>query len=373
MSRHTRRSRAGAGQGPRLPRVEVSGPTLTPRPDGEITQPRKRVSPGVLFAALTAACLIVAAGYVAVVALRNQSGGTLAASALPTGPTATTSAAIQGAPHLVFQHVVRDDNYAKVAVVPLSDPDGPRVMTDLSCERVYEAAGHGLCLVPDKGLIAQYWAIVFGSDFREQARIQLIGSPSRARVSADGRYGATTVFVYGHSYADAQFSTQTTIVDMARGTPVAELEQFAVFRDDVQIHSPDFNFWGVTFASDSNTFYATLRTGGQTFLVKGDIVARQLRVLHASVECPSLSPDGTRIAYKKPVGDQGDWRFTVLDLATMAETPLAEMESVDDQIEWMDNQQVMYGKAGGLWIVPSDGSGSPKLLVHDALSPAVVR
>lgn len=344
------------------------------------------VSPGLAFAALVAACLLIAVAYVSWAAIRTQSplasaapgvlpsqseapaGSEAPASAQPTPNGTTPPVAGQ---HLIFQNVARDTDYAKVAVVPLDDPQGPRVATDLTCERVYQAAGHGLCLVPDGGLITRYWAILFDGDYRERARIELVGSPSRARVSADGRYGATTVFVFGHSYADVAFSTQTTIIDMASATTIGELEQFSVYRGDTEIFSSDFNFWGVTFGADSNVFYATLRTAGQTYLVKGDIAAREVRIIHDNVECPSLSPDGTKIAFKKRVGELGEWRFTVLDLKTMVETPLAETESVDDQLEWMGDRQLIYGKAGSLWIVSSDGTGSPTLFVPDALSPSI--
>jgi hypothetical protein len=284
-----------------------------------------------------------------------------------------SSAAPAQVPSLVFQNVARTADYGKVASRPLADPAAERVVTSLNCERVHQAAGRGLCLVPEGGLITRYWAILFDDDFKELSRIELIGSPSRARVSPDGRYGATTVFVYGHSYADAVFSTQTTIIDMASATTVASLEQFAVFRDGTRIYAPDFNFWGVTFSSDSNTFYATLRTGGLTYLVKGDIAAREVHVVRPGVECPSLSPDGTRIGFKKATGDPGAWRFTVLDLATMVETPLAEAESVDDQLEWLDDERLLYGKSGNLWTVRADGTGSPEMFLPDALSPAVLR
>jgi hypothetical protein len=63
----------------------------------------------------------------------------------------------------------------------------------------------------------------------------------------------------------------------------------------------------------------------------------------------------------------------VLDLATGRKTPLAETRSVDDQVEWLDGGRILYGLNGDLWAVRADGSGQPRVYVHDALSPAVVR
>jgi hypothetical protein len=240
---------------------------------------------------------------------------------------------------------------------------------------VHFAAGRGICLVPEAGLLnSTFYAVLFDAGFRPGARIELAGIPSRARVSPDGRYAAATVFVYGHSYADADFSTQTTIMDIAAGTTIGELEQYTVFRDGAALRSPDFNFWGVTFAQDSNAFYATLRTAGQIYLVAGDVAARTLRVVGEGVECPSLSPDNTRLAFKKRSADIDlSWRLHVLDLETFETMPLAEVESVDDQVEWLDDDTIVYAKGGDLWTVPSDGGGTPGLLLRDALSPAVVR
>src|SRR4051812_43445825 len=120
------------------------------------------------------------------------------------------------------------------------------------------------------------------------------------------------------------------------------MEDFAVWRDGTRFQSADFNFWGVTFARDSDRFYATLGSGRKTYLIEGDVPTRQARVLRENVECPSLSPDNTRIAFKKQVGSGGrsQWRLYVLDLATMSEIPLAEVSDVDDQVEWLDDGQV---------------------------------
>ena len=60
-----------------------------------------------------------------------------------------------------------------------------------------------------------------------------------------------------------------------------------------------------------------------------------MEVQQEGVECPSLSPDGTRIAFKTR-SDSGvgpiTWRIAVLDLATSEVTELAETRNVDDQV-----------------------------------------
>jgi hypothetical protein len=184
-----------------------------------------------------------------------------------------------------------------------------------------------------------------------------------------------TLFVTGDSYADAgSFSTRTTIIDIARGRKLADLEDFVVMRGQRRVTAIDANFWGVTFARDSDRFYATLATGRKTYLIEGSVRARTAHVIHDNVECPSLSPDGTRVAYKKRTGSaEAPWRLTVLDLATMRETPLTELRSVDDQAEWLDDEHVLYGIDGAVWAARADGRGHPSRFIARADSPAVAR
>ena len=92
--------------------------------------------------------------------------------------------------------------------------------------------------------------------------------------------------------------------------------------------------------------------------------------MRENVECPSLSPDGTRVAFKKKVGD-GVWRLSVLDLETLKETELAETRSVDDQALWQGDRPSSMD-----WTTPSGRSrrtapAAPERLVGDAASPAV--
>jgi hypothetical protein len=74
------------------------------------------------------------------------------------------------------------------------------------------------------------------------------------------------------------------------------------------------------------------------------------------------------------------WQLTVLDLGTMQETTLAEPEGIDDQVEWLDNEHILYQKSDydppkwvSVFIIPADGSGKPKVYLENATSPVIVR
>jgi hypothetical protein len=240
-----------------------------------------------------------------------------------------------------------------------------------------------VCLaMPDAGVMA-FTAELFDANFQKTRTLSLNGFPSRTRVSSDGRYAAITVFVSGHSYATAGFSTETQIIDAATGDPVvANLEQMEVWWKGVRRQSPDANFWGVTFAKNSDRFYATLGTGGSVYLVEGSIRENRITILRDGVECPSLSPDNTRVAFKSRVPGPGlpKWRVHVLDLATMADVPLAETDTVDEQVGWLDNERVTYTKPDAarvtslnVWAVPADGTGAPELLLREAGYATTIR
>jgi hypothetical protein len=136
------------------------------------------------------------------------------------------------------------------------------------------------------------------------------------------------------------------------------------------VDARDRSFWGLTFAADGDTFYATLAEGSRTRLIKGSIRDRRAHRIHANVECPSLSPDGTRIGHKKAVShNPSKWRFHALDLATGAETPLSDARSVDDQLAWLDDEHLLYGDDEKTWVVDADGTGRPRLWLSGTDSP----
>jgi hypothetical protein len=310
---------------------------------------------------LTAACSHVA---------ENRPAASLSLSSPPAGP------------QLMFVSVAGDDTFHHVALASLEAPERGAFITTLSCERVYFGGNRGICLTSDaEGSVTKWWADVFDERFERLHRMALTGAPSRVRVSSDGRIAASTVFETGHSYAEGGFSTRTTLFDLTNGKPLGNLEQFQTLRNHEVFRAKDFNFWGVTFARDNDTFYATLDTSGISYLVRGSVQKRTMDVVLARVECPSLSPDNTRIAFKKRLGPRslGWWQLEILQLDTMKETVVtAETRSVDDQVEWLDDDRVVYHLTGGstaadLWAVRVDNSSPPRKLLESAYSPAVIR
>ena len=306
------------------------------------------------------------------------------APADPPIPTVEPSS-LATSPHLLFRHSTSDGHYNHLSLAPLAAPNARRGVTALQCERVSFAAGRGICLNADRGVFTKYEAVLFDDRFQPLRSMKLDGSPTRTRISPDGRIGAITVFVtaQGHGYALlGAFLTRTILLDMVSGDVIGDLEQFSTWRDGARFAEKDFNFWGVTFARDPNTFYASLRSANKTYLVRGDLPLRKFTVLHENVECPALSPNNRLIAYKKRVGGtMSPWRFYVLDLATMAERPVAgETRSIDDQIEWLDDTHVLYATTRSsqsavfdVWMASIDGDTPATRFLNMADSPIVAR
>lgn len=274
-------------------------------------------------------------------------------------------------------------DYGKLFFMPVVSRAKAQMAGGRSCEVAYAGGGRGICLIADRGVLTTYIAELFdATTFGTIGRIPLQGPPSRCRVSHDGRLAAATVFVTGHSYASLDFSTQTLLIDAQNAKVIADLETFAVVRDGMPFKNTDFNFWGVTFTPDNKNFYCTLSSQGKHYLVKGNIAARTATVIHENVECPSLSPGASRIAYKKRFQENGRvlWQLHVLDLATLKETALQEKRSVDDQLEWLDDRRVLYALPEGemsastnIWVAGADATSVPKLFLKNAYSPSVER
>jgi hypothetical protein len=316
------------------------------------------------FTALITLCALVAIGAVTTAVLGQQ------------GTTGPKRSAALVKPYVVFRALDKNAGPAHLGELTSTEASAPgriRRATGRLCDRVYAVAAGGICVARSRSLTGAYEAQIVGPDGRLRHKVGLEGVPSRARVSPDGRYGTTTTFVTGDSYAKpGEFSTRALIIDMKRGTAITDLEKFTVSDHGRVVDAADVQYWGVTFARDSDTFYATLATGGETHLIKGSVSERTASVIRDNVECPSLSPDGTRIGYKKLIDDKGHWRLHVFDLATGSDVALAETRSVDDQLVWRDDKSLLYQFGDDVWTVPADGSGAARVYIKNAGSPAVV-
>jgi len=357
-----------------------------------------------IFAIVTLASLAVAAGYTFYASRASElpagpapAATSKAISSLPasppeqhstsaisesgSSPVAQPAAAVanrqEGKPYLIALNVRQSPELGQAEFAAMDSRDA-RTATGLRCERVYVAGSKGVCLKREITFYAAQTVATFTDDrFRPLFEVRTPGIPTRARISRDGRRAAFTVFVTGHSYADAQLSTTTLLVDLTTQATIGNLEEFQVWKDGNRVKALDFNYWGVTFGRDSNFFYATLRTGDVNYLVRGDIRGRAVTILYPGVECPSLSPDETRVAFKQAVA-RGEWRLAVLDLETYEVVTLPETRNVDDQAEWLDNTRVLYGLPDpapwmSIMVTAADGSGQPSVFAKGAASPAVVQ
>lgn len=290
--------------------------------------------------------------------------------------------------HILFRITALDETHGRVGLRFPDDPEGTVFASPMACDRMHVAGERGICLSARRGVVTTYRALLFDRNFQVLHTLPLAGAPSRARMSPDGRLAAVTVFVTGHSYASANFSTRTSVIDVASGTwVVADMENLEVQRGGAPFKAIDFNFWGVTFSKNGQRLYATLNTGGKSLLVQGEPGSPLLKVVHDDVECPSLSPDNRRIGFKRRIpGSQAGrftWQLNVLELATGKVTALAtEGRNVDDQVEWLNDHELLYalpespdqvGAASNVWALPIDGKATPRLLLPLASSPAVVR
>ena len=320
-------------------------------------------------------CLGLAGGYF--IYLRAQGSSTITGSP----ESLANSASILAGPHIVFRSTALGAGYGQLAAVPLDAPAGARASLGLNCERTYATRTAGACLFAKRGIVQTYGITMLDGQLRPTGSAELAGLPSRVRMSADSSLVATTTFVSGHSYAQAAFATETLI--RRDGKDLGNLESWRSSVDGRSLRSVDRNFWGVTFADDKDTFYLTAASGSTTWLMRGSLKTKSMTSLRTDAECPSLSPDQTKIAYKKRLGGnaRGEWRLAVLNLQSGQESLLAETRSVDDQVEWLDNNRLLYGlsRSGSeattsdVWVVPADGTGTAAVLIPEASSPAVIR
>lgn len=300
-------------------------------------------------------------------------GGSAGVSAAPPELAGGGADALPVGSRLLVRAVDDDAPRADGRVYALSADGALEAAGNLRCKRVHvSASGIGLCLqLGDNGI--DYDGVVFDERYRPRRRFRVEGVPDRARVSPDGRYAGFTSFdagaAQGYFETTGAFSTYTRVVDTGTGKILLRLEDLRLTEAGRPFETVAPEFWGLTFAAGGR-YYATVATRGEHHLIQGRVGSRTAEVLRTRVECPSLSPDGARIAFKRRIGDRNRWRFHVLDLATGRETPLAEERSIDDQPEWLGDELIVYSDDLATFAVPADGSGEPEQIAAHAASPA---
>lgn len=280
---------------------------------------------------------------------------------------------------IVFRNTASGTGYGMVAAVPLADPSGPRGLGTIACDRVDAAEGLLSCMRTVRGIPTTFETRVLDASGQTVETQPLPGIPSRTRVSDDGLV-ATTAFVTGHSYATNSFSTETTVTS-PDGRDFGNLENFTMMVDGRELTAIDRNVWGVTFARDGD-FYATVASGGKTWLMSGDFTDKRLDSITENAECPSISPDGRRVAYKKRKAGAGavHWDIAVLDLSSKKETLLPLEKGLDDQVEWLDDETLLFGLPredavgdSDVYSIDIHTDSQPQLFIEHAWSPSVER
>lgn len=323
--------------------------------------------------------VLAGAGAYAAVAFQRFQESRSSASAV----SVSSGGALPAASFVLFRNTAPGQGYGMAGTVPLTAPSGQRLLAPEACDRVYGTAGSVVCLKTNRGLVTSFEAVLLNREWQPTGRWALPGIPSRTRMSADGSMVSTTVFVSGHSYGVSGFSTETSISRTDGGAGTGNLEDFALLVNGERVTAADRNIWGVTFVpGQPDAFYATASSQGKIWLVRGSLQDKTLTVTATGIECPSVSPDGTRIAYKKSVSGTlvGHRNIAVLDIASGTETVLAEQRDIDDQLEWLDASTVVYGvprdesgQDSDIWSLATDPAAQPSLFIEHAWSPAVVR
>jgi hypothetical protein len=282
---------------------------------------------------------------------------------------------------LVFVSRIPGDDYGTLGAM---GADGTRRSYDLECARAYAAAGVLLCLESAGMFVPAGTATVRSVSDETFPEIwqRPSGLPSRARVTPDGSRLAFTGFVAGHSYLQiGEFSTETIV-----GTPTTRgirAEHLEVTSDEPRFRAIDGNWWGVSFEPGATSALLTYGTGPSIEIMRADLTTATVAPLGIEGGCPSVSPSGRYVVVKRP-DPRIDAPLALIlhDLETGEEQLLNEARFVDDQVEWLDDDTILYAlprdneliqPVFDIWALDIGADATATMVVPYADSPAVYR
>lgn len=287
---------------------------------------------------------------------------------------------------LVFVNRVPGDDYGKLATI---DGEGDRHFFGPTCDRAHASAGMALCLEPQDGLIPTWNARVldFTDESLPEIASEIAARPSRARVDPRGSRVVWTSFVTGHDYLSAgEFATETRYIDFSRDGVTYTADQIRAAEVPERFNAQDGNWWGVTFdPSSEDHVYLTFGHGEETEVVRSDQRRVRFESAFDNASCPSQSPDGDSMVFKRAIeGEDAPLSLVLRGLNTGDERVLNEDRFVDDQVEWLDNDTITYGLIRedsadtqpeyDIWSLDiTDPDSEPELLVPFADSPGIYR
>jgi hypothetical protein len=280
-------------------------------------------------------------------------------------------------PFIMFRALAPRDAHGRVTMRGLA-PDAQPLVSALTCSRLHYAGGRGLCAAQEqRASDVLNVAYVFDERMTIGRRFVLSGVPTRLRVSPNGRFGAITTYGEQETSRGERLATHTGLLDLQSGQSLGDVGDFRLDNRGPAIERP-FDVASVAFEADGERFFATLSTDRERYLVAGSQRERRLTVIRAGVASEALSPNGHRLVIKRLLPERGFWQLAVIDLRTWTEHDLRQgPRSVDDQVEWLDNEHVMYhdvdGESTALGMLPIDGVNGPRLLVKTAYSGVVQR
>lgn len=284
---------------------------------------------------------------------------------------------------------VPGDDYGRVVVLRA---DGTRELLERRCERLHVAAGVGICVSQQES----FGFPTFTSRFLDatdtglqEVRSYPSPQPSRARVSPAGTLVSTTAFVSGSSYADVGSDAETLAVvdEVESSINLRGLVEFEIVSPDEKYEGVVGQYWGVSFVDEDN-FWVTGFFGDGPEVFEGSMSRGVLTPSGLIGSCPSVSPDGSTLVYKQARADDEGFDLVAVDLASGDSWQLGETRSVDDQVEWLDDDTILYALHADLseegdasvaqpqfdiWLLDVAPGSEPTLFLPAADSPAAIR